>query len=425
MACPICCEDFNKSTRKEVTCLKCNEMFCMACVKKYITEEVCACLSCKCEWDEDFLSSVLTRKFMTSDYRALMRKKLFDIETALLPQTMPLAELTLRKKTLEENAAALNAKIKQLYSQRQLIFDEINYCEEVLGSGGKYQSYKPETVSGCPKEDCRGFISRKKWECGLCNTRVCEKCFEILPEVRNGGEASANNTPHVCKQENIDTAKVILKECKPCPKCSAQIFKIDGCDQMFCVQCSTAFSWVTGKVETGRIHNPHYYEWVRHNNNGVVPREPGDGDPCANNQLIQIGWLEWNLRNCAKDIRDRVFKLHQKTAHLQDVVLQNLLEERDNTQLRIDYLLNRIDRPLFEKEIEKRNRAELKKKVIANCINLYISVMIEHFNTWRQNNIHDYKQIFIEEERIRKFTNENLEKLAAKHHFSSKRYFIE
>jgi hypothetical protein len=51
---------------------------------------------------------------------------------------------------------------------------------------------------------------------------------------------------------------------------------------MWCTadNCKTAFSWNSGKIINGTIHNPHYYEWLRRNNNGEIPRNPGD-IPCG------------------------------------------------------------------------------------------------------------------------------------------------
>ena len=47
---------------------------------------------------------------------------------------------------------------------------------------------------------------------------------------------------------------------------------VRNCDQMYCMQCHTAWDWITQTIETGRIHNPHYYEWLRTQNNGEIPK---------------------------------------------------------------------------------------------------------------------------------------------------------
>ena len=44
---------------------------------------------------------------------------------------------------------------------------------------------------------------------------------------------------------------------------------------MFCTQCKRLWSWNTGKFET-HGHNPHYLQWMRENQPGGMPREPGD-----------------------------------------------------------------------------------------------------------------------------------------------------
>jgi len=120
------------------------------------------------------------------------------------------------------------------------------------------------------KSNCKGFLN-KDYVCGLCHTKVCKDCHEELVDIENN--------EHVCKQENIDSVKLIKDETKPCPTCKTRVFKIEGCNQMFCVQCHTGFDWATGMIERGRIHNPHYFEWLR-SKRQQMPREIGDV-PCG------------------------------------------------------------------------------------------------------------------------------------------------
>lgn len=48
---------------------------------------------------------------------------------------------------------------------------------------------------------------------------------------------------------------------------------VKNCDQMWCIECKTAFSWSKGTVEVGVVHNPHFYQWMRQN--GGMPRTDG------------------------------------------------------------------------------------------------------------------------------------------------------
>jgi hypothetical protein len=105
---------------------------------------------------------------------------------------------------------------------------------------------------------------------------VCPDCFEIIGHNKE--------IDHVCKEDNLKSAELIKKETKGCPKCGVRIFKISGCDQMWCTECKVAFSWNTGKIVVdGVIHNPHFYQYMQNNNTGgvgvgvgVAPRNPGD-----------------------------------------------------------------------------------------------------------------------------------------------------
>jgi hypothetical protein len=129
-------------------------------------------------------------------------------------------------------------------------------------SAAEDDSERKKFIMKCQAAKCPGFLSTQ-YKCGVCDVFTCSECLEIKDE------------NHECKKENIESAQMIRKETKACPSCATRIYKIDGCDQMWCVDCKTAFSWNTGKVVNSRIHNPHYYEYLRQTN-GSVPREPGD-----------------------------------------------------------------------------------------------------------------------------------------------------
>ena len=61
--------------------------------------------------------------------------------------------------------------------------------------------------------------------------------------------------------------KEIRQNCRPCPECKSKIFKIAGCDTMWCTKCSSGFNWQTGMIITDvrSLHNPHYTEFMRNN----------------------------------------------------------------------------------------------------------------------------------------------------------------
>jgi hypothetical protein len=214
-----------------------------------------------------------------------------------------------------------------------------------------------EVMRGCPEEGCRGFLDGK-WKCGVCDARVCRHCHDVLEEDEaaparmmhagsgsasgQSGSSSSSQEPaeeappkdkrwHVCEIAAVETARMLAKDTKPCPSCKALISKIDGCDQMWCTLCQTPFSWATGQKEEGRVHNPHYYEWLRRTK-GSVPREMGDvpgGDCCAaDNTLRPLLWMHHtDVVNGAydllfTDVTGAVTKRIDELGHVEDVRLE-------------------------------------------------------------------------------------------------------
>ena len=400
--CTICIQQYTKTTRKQVECPKCNTSFCTQCIKKYITDSsnIC-CLSCSGEWDFAFLCEHLTKKFMTSEYKKLQEKKLLDKELALIPDTMYLIDLLNDNKVLKKRIIKLYETIEAINTEIKSIREEIFVNESEI-YGNSVRKIKKNTIDGpCPTEDCRGFIDIEKHSCAVCKIVICKSCREIKTE------------EHECKQENIESAKLIRKDSKPCPNCSVFIFKIDGCDQMWCSQCQTAFSWITGLIETGKIHNPHYYEWQRKVNNGEIARDPMDNNCNELPTLYHINSLKLDAR-----LKLYVLRVHRMITHIQNVITPYLFVERDNKILRIDYILNKITKEQFAKELQVRDKSIKKNIELLNCINLYCQVTIEMFHK------KEISSIVEEEPKIREFVNERLKNIGKMFNCSVTKYII-
>lgn len=426
MDCDICTEKLNKSTRKPVECPFCNAKCCSKCVKDNIeatdATSVC-CMFCKKEWiNEEFLAKNLTKTYVSKTLKEIKKKVLFDREVALLPDTQIAIEEDKRKedikveingvyklrkelksvlKSLKENLKNQNKILNEMKKKKKTDKEELkkqtllvlnlvndrdkseetyNFLEKTEGElYRKYRDSEKATeterkqfVKACPVENCRGFLSTK-WKCGLCNANVCKDCEVILPE----------GVEHTCNKDDIESIKALKKESKPCPKCAAVISKIDGCDQMWCTQCKTAFSWKTGRIETGKVHNPHFYEWQRQTNGGVAPRVEGD-NPCANINIHEL----LRRKKCLLSRRDSLscrdsqllseiarFYNHIEMVEIKPVQEVHLL----NLDLRKKYLKNEIDKDKFlrlalsrlktrEKTIDLNNLYEVVRNAITNIL---------------------------------------------------------
>jgi hypothetical protein len=249
----------------------------------------------------------LNRCFVDKQYAAHKKNLLLEREISKLPDTMELAKISKehKDKSEEETRKAnkhikkmnlLEKEIQELTLKKQeqetiinrhlrasRLHKQNSMRPDVLDNGNSADienKEKTRFIMPCPSAECRGFLS-SQYKCELCSIHACPKCFEII-----GKDKNAN---HKCNEDNVKTAEMIRKDTKPCPACGTRISKIDGCDQMWCVECHTAFSWKTGNIDNGRVHNPHFYEHKRNQNNGIIVRAPGDvlcGGLCNVEQLV-------------------------------------------------------------------------------------------------------------------------------------------
>ncbi len=383
MSCNICCDDYNKSTRSKVCCPYCEFDVCRTCCETYILSETtpkCMKPDCDKEWSRKFLRENFTNVFLTSKYKEHLENVLFDQEKSLMPSTQPLVEEKIAKENMKKQIRELDLFIEDLYRQRRELERQIHYGIK------NEKEERTHFVRQCPANGCRGFLS-SQWKCGICERWSCPECHELKGYNRD--------CDHKCDPNNVETAKLLAKDSKPCPKCQSMIFKLEGCDQMWCTQCHTAFSWKTGKLEK-HIHNPHYYEWQR--KNGGAERNPGDIE-CGrelghytvdrihdlarkHSDLYKSEKREYaNWHNGKKEMRfihtysDSVSKIcniirnsiHNTHAELPMFQTDYVIRNQD---LRVKYLENLISEDDFKMLIQRNDKKNRKNTEIAQVLQL-------------------------------------------------------
>lgn len=362
--CSICCEKINVSNRKDIKCLYCNYVACRECIAQFLLININEpnCMNCKKIWNREFLCNNFTKTFINNDYRDYRQKLLLDKEKALLPATQFIVEAINNKEKLQQT---LREYLIEVNTKKQELNDEIQLNESIINGKTNNNKQKKVFIRKCGVEDCRGFLS-EQWKCGICDTTTCNKCLEILDQDKNLDKDNNPENIHVCKEENIESAKLISKDSKPCPKCAALIFKIDGCNQMWCVLCHTAFSWITGQIETSRIHNPHYYEMLRNMSaNGEIPREPenicNDNDDnvgMPNNNQIELLLLTKRNKPEYHIFKEKILNITRKIFHILYHHPNNFQQKYDNDKrcLRIRYLMNYITEDYWKKELQRKEK---------------------------------------------------------------------
>ncbi len=266
--CQICCSNYNKSTRHVVKCYfpSCEYEACKECVRTYLTGITSDphCMKCHNKWNIEFTKAALNASFMEKDYRVHRRNILVDTEIAKIPEYYEGALRFAKISDSDKRMAEIMAKIAELRNQMSDLYREHEQVR--LDMGNTNTTVARKFVMQCQTDGCRGMLS-SQYKCDLCSKYTCPKCFLAIV-----GEKE----DHVCKQEDVDTVEELRKNTRPCPSCGMRISKTDGCDQMWCTECKTAFSWSKGTVERGVVHNPHYYQWMRENGRNEPQRNQCD-----------------------------------------------------------------------------------------------------------------------------------------------------
>ena len=355
MECSVCTDSINKTTRKPVECLHCGYMACQSCVKRFLLENtvVPKCMSCKAEWNMEFIRSKLPRSFMDKEYREHQKGALLVEAEANLGDLQEGVRRQIRMEELENLRKELKIEKRRIEQNIQEVQNEMWR----LQNGGATQAYdrpRHEFFMACPSSECRGRLSTS-YKCGLCAHYFC-------PDCHGDKGLERENEGHTCKEDDVKTVEMLRKNTRPCPKCHMGIFKTEGCDQMWCTQCHTCFSWRSGNILNGQIHNPHFYEWQRQQNGGVAPRVQGD-IPCGGIPTL------WNLERKLRVLRlspighptEYLMSIHRLITHLEGVTMVSARRKMNNrttvqTTSGIQYLRNLINKETWVNALYRSNR---------------------------------------------------------------------
>lgn len=377
--CNICAEKFNFSNRKQVNCLYCKFEACRKCCQSYIlNKELSVCMNvnkdsngefiCQKPWNRKFMTENFPNTWIKNEWTKMTKKVGFEKEKALLPATMPEILRKREEEKKHKEIEDIHKEIQKLYKKQQELRTAMyndRYGAVTQRQENQFKGRK------CADETCRGYLS-SQWKCGVCDMWTCSQCHKL--------KGLQRDSQHICNPDDIATANLLNRDTKNCPSCSTPIFKISGCDQMWCTECHTAFSWRTGAIQTRVIHNPHYFEWQRRNNNGNIPRNPGDVE-CGrelydSRALLSIREIIRSLNiSQLKEYEHQIENIIRGTIHLDrvDSLRFHTNQQRDNIDIRIQYLENQIAEKDFCSLILRREKASEKKQDIYNVIRLIVT----------------------------------------------------
>jgi len=280
-------------------------------------------------------------------------------------------ETTKIKETLEAAKVYQEAfYVLQNKNYSYAIHDNALICRDVFGKGWEgfnFSANEPRPLAtykgfqfGCPKVGCMGNVIESI--CNLCSSDICMECHEIISSDEN----------HTCDSETVKSIKAVYSEARPCPKCSALISKIEGCDQMFCTRCHTTYSWNTGELITGHVHNPHYFQWLDEQKK-ILPVRINTG--C--DEFISYERLKniFSMYQCSKKVpplpsRNTVFdkfpniehyklafmKIHENILHVRATSGNHAnIQDIDNLDLRVKLICEEINEKEMKHELFNRD----------------------------------------------------------------------
>lgn len=390
--CSICTEKYNKSSRKCVVCPHCAHESCTKCNETVFLDSVNEphCMSCRKVWSIDVVTKYFTKTFITGKYRSNREEVYFKQEEGHFPALLAVAERQKRLDALEDEFNDIETKINendknedQLVRQQREIHRKLklemhkNRTEFYREHGKVVRKEAREVVMKCPMDNCRGFLN-SEYYCGLCQSHICNDCHVKKQQ--------KDDVEHKCNPDEVATVTELRRSTRSCPNaaCGVPIFKTEGCDQMWCVKCHTAFSWRTGQIETGVIHNPEYFAALRRGNINHERHQPHQGG-CGPMRVYQE--IRRVIRPFPPHIADQLTVCYQQIAHHRNVTLPMFTRVPDRTAERVDFMIGKIPEHKFKHALYVHKQKMQRCLEEQQVINTYVTIGEDLFRSLTEDNL--------------------------------------
>ena len=388
------CENLGFNENYIVHCYTCNTVMCDRCAvyrDRIFEANAEGCITCNTEFPSHI-------KVRISNYK--LRKKL------VTPDTYVFDAVASKLKNVSL-CVALARKLKNEDPRDATAGDT---------PVAKVVEDRKQFVKRCPTSECRGYLSTA-WKCGLCEEVFCSKCHQ-----KKGDD-------HECRKDDVETAEYLKKETKPCPKCQMPISRIDGCDQIWSFCCKIAFNWKTGRIETGVIHSPEYYAYLRRFGQ-PIPRQQGDEGPvggmCGGHRRFETitdlyrymagSYERDGMVILVRDCWNVDFKYGQDNRADQEI---------DNSKYGVSYLLGEITLDQWTRNVLTASRKRERALKLRDIYRTYVAVMLDMVNDYFDRGAYgDFEKLLDDHYAFANYTTTELSRVFECHGLKNTTHFI-
>jgi hypothetical protein len=242
---------------------------------------------------------------------------------------------------------------------------------------------------------------------------------------------------HTCQEADVESLKEIRAHSRPCPNCKARIFRIAGCDTMWCTLCNTGFNWRTGLIikDAKGLHNPHYVDFIKKNPNfqynvkteeekseeekktaAMVIDNPCDRVTLESFVSIDLNYMQSRMRHLNCRLRDCFNAFQQQMGHMLDYSRGKFIHGNEYNEVgyALNYITDEWDEKQWRIRLEHHDRFRQTNEEYADVMLTWLVVMkdlLNGFISLDQTNLTIAKadEILKQMQQISEYTNNTLE----------------